>query len=224
MNEELQNQKYYQETFREIHAPQGLAERLRNMENVCKRKSNFVAKWVVVAVMAIVVLFVGSNGVAYATTGSTWVENLVGTIKLYGVEYDVEMEERQNTDGNVWYAGNVEPGNGDIATITYEQIGDTLYTVGVSMEFSHSLKVKDGRAYVIDIDTEIDVTEEVLEKGQATGTYEVNGYTKAYRVWKEGEYYRHEIKTLYDGEEEDIGANIGTLYEIFATPTPVPEP
>ena len=225
MNEEKQNKTYYKETFYEVHAPKALAERVKNMSELkSKKKTGVIAKGVAVAAMAAVVLFAGTNGVAYATTGSTWIETLVDTIKLYGVEYDVALEERQKTNGEIWYEGSVEAENGDVATVTYEQIGDTFYAVGVSTEFSHSLQVKDGRAYVTDIDTKIDVTDEVLENGQVTGTYEVNGYTKEYRVWMEGEYYHYEITTLYDGMEEDVWANTQNTVEIFVTPTQTPEP
>lgn len=225
MNEEKQNQEYYQETFREVHAPEGMTERLMNMEEgKNKKKAGSVAKWIAVAAVAAVVLFAGSNGIAYATIGSTWMETLVQRIKINGVEYDVELEERQKSDGEIYYAGSVELGNGDVSEVTYEQIDDVFFAIGVSMDYSHRLKVKDGRAYVTDIDIEIDVTDEILKNGQATGTYEVNGYTKEYRVWKEGGYYRHEIKTLYDGMEEDEWWNTGNRMEFFAAPTPTPAP
>lgn len=220
MNEEKQNQHFYQETFREVHAPQGMAERLMNMEEgKNKKNAGSVAKWIAVAAVAAVVLFAGSNGVAYATTGSTWVETMVQKIKINGVEYDVDMEERQKSNGDVYFVGSVELGNGDVSNVKYETLDDEFSTLMVSIEYSHSLRVKDGRAYVTDIDTEIDVTDEVLKNGQATGTYEVNGYTKEYRVWKDGEWYLHEIKTLYDGMEEDEWWN---NVEIFAAPTPTP--
>ena len=77
MNEEKQNREYYQETFREVHATIGMAERLMNMEEwKNKKKAGSVAKWIAIAAVAAVILFAGSNGVAYATTGSTWVEKL----------------------------------------------------------------------------------------------------------------------------------------------------
>ena len=225
MNEEKQNKTYYKETFCEVHAPKALAERVKNMcELKSEKKTGVMAKRLVLAAVAAVVLFAGTNSVAYATTGSTWIETLADTIKLYGVEYDVALEERQKTNGEIWYEGRVEAENGDVATVTYEQIGDTIYTVGVSTEFSHSLQVTDGRAYVTDIDIKIDVTDEVLENGQATGTYEVNGYTKEYRVWMEGEYYHFEITTIYEGMEEDGWTNTGNMVEIFVTPTPTPTP
>ena len=222
MNVEKQNREYYQETFREVHAPGGLAERLMNMEEgKNKKKAGSVAKWIAVAAVAAVVLFAGSNGIAYATTGSTWVETMVQRIKINGVEYDVDMEERQKSNGDVYYVGSVELGNGDVSNVKYETLDDEFSTLMVSIDHSHSLRVKDGRAYVTDINTEIDVTDEVLKNGQATGTYEVNGYTKEYRVWKDGEWYHHEIKTLYDGMEEDEWWN---NVEIFAAPTPTPAP
>ena len=77
MNEEKQNQQFYQETFREVHAPGGMTERLMNMEEgKNKKKAGSVARWIAIAALAAVILFAGSNGVAYATTGSTWVEKL----------------------------------------------------------------------------------------------------------------------------------------------------
>ena len=225
MNKEKQNQEYYQETFREVHAPGGMAERLRNMEEgKNKKKAGSVAKWIAVAAVAAVALFAGSNGIAYATTGSTWVEAMVQRIKINGVEYEVDMEERQKSNGDVYYVGSVELGNGDVSNVKYEMLDDEFSTLMVSIEYSHCLTVKDGRAYVTDINTEIDVTDEVLENGQATGTYEVNGYIKEYRVWKDGEYYHHEIRTLYDGMEEDEWWNTGNKIEVFADPTPTPKP
>ena len=222
MNVEKQNREYYQETFREVHAPGGMVERLMNMEEgKNKKKAGSAAKWIAIAAVAAVFLFAGSNGIAYATTGSTGVETMVQRIKINGVEYEVDMEERQKSNGDVYYVGSVEIGNGDVSNVKYETLDDEFSTLMVSIDYSHRLRVKDGRAYVTDINTEIDVTDEVLKNGQATGTYEVNGYTKEYRVWKDGEWYHHEIKTLYDGMEEEKWWN---NVEIFAAPTPTPEP
>lgn len=101
MNEEKQNQTYYQETFREVHAPQNLAERLRNMEAVKnKKKTNSVAKGFAVAAIAAVVLFAGSNVVAYATTGSTWVETVMEEFMRPGVDLIVEEDRVCIVDGD----------------------------------------------------------------------------------------------------------------------------
>lgn len=125
MNEEKQNQAYFQETFREVHAPQELAERLRNMEELKnKKKAGSVAKWIAVAAVAAVVLFAGSNGVAYATTGSTWVEKLF----TRDVELLVEDDRICIVDGDTVIDVTEDLANYGRATGRYE--GD-----GVVMEY-----------------------------------------------------------------------------------------
>ena len=225
MNEEKQNQTYFKEAFHEVHAPRRLAERVMNVEELKrKKKAGSAAKWLAVAAVAAVVLFAGSNVVAYATTGNTWVETLVYKITVGGAEYDVEMEAQQKQNGDIYYSGSIDHGNGDVSEVKYEKINDRLSSLSVSTEFSGYLKVRDDRAYIMDDGIEIDVTDEVLKNGQAVGTYEVNGFTKEYKVWKSGEYYHHEIKTIYDGMEEDEWWNFGQSVEFFADPTPTPQP
>lgn len=125
MNEEKQNQEYYQKTFREVHAPQELAERLRNMEEgKNKKKAGSVAKWIAVAAVAAVVLFAGSNGIAYATTGSTWVEKLF----TRDVELVVEDDRICIVDGDTVIDVTEDLNNFGRATGRYE--GD-----GVVMEY-----------------------------------------------------------------------------------------
>lgn len=126
MNEEKQNREYYQETFREVHAPQGMAERLMNMEEgKSKKKAGYAAKWIAVAAVAAVALFAGSNGIAYATTGSTWVEKLftkdvklvVEDNRIFIVDGDtvIDVTEELNQYGRA--AGKYQ---GDGVTMEYE--------------------------------------------------------------------------------------------------------
>ena len=73
MNEEKQNREYYQETFREVHAPGGMAERLMNMkEGKNKKKAGSVAKWIAVAAVAAVVFgpLGGESSVCLGTDGT----------------------------------------------------------------------------------------------------------------------------------------------------------
>ena len=231
MSEEKKNQEYYQETFREVHAPQGLAERLMNMEEVSKKKSSSVAKWVAVAAVAAVALFAGSNGVAYATTGSTWLETMIQRIQLDGVEYEVEMEGYQKNNGLMEYTGNIEHGNGDVTELKYEELGDGLYALGVHTIESAELSLIDNRIRLLDGDIEIDVTEELREKGVATGSYERNGYTKVYKITKEGHALHKYIVTV-EGSLEDAWKEIEKMeelskippFEVSADPTPTPAP
>ena len=56
-----------------------------------------------------------------------------------------------------------------------------------------------------------------------TGNYQINGYTKEYTVWKDGDYYNYEVKTIYDGMEDEWNGLDKGQTEVFyaATPTPV---
>ena len=75
----IQNQENYfenvQNTYDELHAPEGLRRKVMNMSEMNgKKKGMSVVKKLAVAAAIAAVLFAGSNGVAYAMTGSTWVE------------------------------------------------------------------------------------------------------------------------------------------------------
>ena len=171
MNEEKQNKMYYQETFHEVHAPQALAERIGNMNELKgKKKPGMIAKGLAVAAAAAVILFAGSNGIAYATTGSTLFELLQ---------------------------------QGPKAKIVLE----------------------DDRVYIVDGDIKIDVTEELQENGQATGTYEKDGKTKDYCVLNpDGQLVLTLDFRYYSETRDDNGLLL--LQEVFGlagTPTPTPE-
>ena len=169
MNEEKKNQEYFQETFREVHASQELAERLMNMEELKNRKkAGLVSKWLVVAAVAAVALFAGSNGVAYAMTGSTWVEKIF---------------------------------------------------TGPSAE----LVVKDDSVWIVDGDIVIDVTEELENSGQVSGTYETDECTKEYMVYIRNGQHHLDVKYHYEGTEEMDGLRpIQSGVVIAGTPTPAP--
>ena len=171
MNEEKQNRKFYQETFREVHAPQALAERIGNMNELKnKRRPGMIAKGLAVAAAAAVILFAGGNGIAYATTGSSLFELL-------------------------------QP------------------------ESKAKIVVEDDRVYVVDGDIKFDVTDELKEKGQASGTYEKDGRTKDYCVTNPDGQLVLLLDFQYSSDliDENGLALTGQLYILPGTPTPVPE-
>lgn len=170
MNEEKQNQQFYQETFREVHVPQGMAERLMNMEEgKNKKKAGSVAKWIAIAAVAAVVLFAGSNGVAYATTGSTWVEKL--------------------------FTRDVE------------------------------LLVEEDRICIVDGDTVIDVTEDLLNYGRATGRYEGDGVVMEYEVAYNLLNQPHlDVRYYYEDDNYDGTRVSQIVFGVAGTPTPTPAP
>lgn len=229
MSEDKLNQTYYKETFREVHAPQDLVERLMDMERLRnKKKAGSAVKWIAVAAVAAVCLFAGSNGVVYAMTGSTWVKTLVYKITLNGVEYDVDMESHQKEDGNMRYTGSVQHGNGDVTEVEYDEDG-RFSTATIHTKKSAGLSLTDGRIRIVDGDIEIDITEELNEKGMVSGSYERNGYTKVYKIIKQGEGIIPYIVTVENGMEEawkeikelEEASNTRTGGQI-AEPTPTP--
>lgn len=229
MSEDKRNQEYYKETFREVHAPQGLMERMMNMNELKnKKRTGSVTKRLAVAAAVAVFLFAGSNGIAYATTGSTWVETLVYKITLDGVEYDVDMEGSVGGNGYMQYAGSIQHDNGDVTEVKYKE-HEYGSVVDIHTKESAGISLKDGRVCIVDGDIKIDVTEELFEKLEVTGSYEVNACTKVYKITKDGDCIKSYIVTVKDDMEtawEEIAAleeeYLNKANRITITPSPAP--
>jgi len=234
MSGEEYNRELFKETFAEITAPEGLAEKVgRIAEGVEKSKKTVagcVMRRVVIAAAILVALFVGSNGIAYAMTGETWVETMMVRLKLDGIEYEVDLKEKQSGNGEKVYTGTVKEVDGDESHIQVYEDGQVMYFTTQSA----GLWFLNGKAYIRDEELEIDITDDLEEDGLATGTYEKNGFVKQYVVRKSGDNHRYWIETLYDGMPENDWVT-EWLWEDFsqeqiqgskveATPTPVPEP
>lgn len=124
------------------------------------------AKKLAVAAAVAAVLFAGSNGVAYAMTGSTWLETVVVKLNINGAWQEMEMEGEVLEDGTVQYSGTVE-------------VPDE------TTEFERTEVVEEnGNVYLVDGDVKIDITEDVAD-GTASGTYEKNGVAYQYEVKEE---------------------------------------
>lgn len=123
MNEDMKLKIEYKETFTGIHAPEALSRKVRNMSRLENKKvRGSLMKKVAIAAAIAGVLFVGGNGVAYAATGNSLVENVkilfngsswVAQIGDDGREdvitYTVIEEETQEPDGTVIDLSEEEP-------------------------------------------------------------------------------------------------------------------
>lgn len=234
MSGEEQNRGLYKETFEEIPVPEGLAEKVGRIpegEEKSKRTAaGSVMRKVAIAAAVLAVLFVGSNGIAYAMTGTTWMETLLFPLNLKGVEYEVDLTEGQAGEGEKVYTGIVKEADGDESHIRVYEDGQVIhFTIQ-----SAGLWLLNGKTYIRDEEIEIDITKDLEEDGLATGTYEKNGFEKQYVVRKSGENHRYWIETLYDGMPEndwvsewlweDFSDEKTQVLEVVATPTPMPEP
>lgn len=187
MNQEEKNKLYFQETFEEVHAPEGLCRKVKNMTKTeAKKLGMSVVKKLAVAAAIAAVLFAGSNGVAYAMTGSTWLETVVVHFNINGVAFDKELTGELNEDGTVTYSGVVEGEDGTTA-IFIDSDSECLeqeYYVGMdsTVEIDRQEVIEeDGRVYLADGDVKIDITDDIQD-GQASGTYEKKGLTYSYEI------------------------------------------
>lgn len=97
MNEDMKLKNDYKETFTDIHAPEALSRKVMNMSRTENKKIGLSMMKKVAVVAAVAgALFVGSNGVVYVATGSTWVEEVM--VLFDGSSWTVEMDDGERTD------------------------------------------------------------------------------------------------------------------------------
>lgn len=205
MNQDEKNKAYFQETFEEVHAPEGLCRKVKNMTKTeAKKMGMSMAKRFAVAAAIAAVLFAGSNGVAYAMTGSTWLETVVVHFNVNGASFDKELTGELNEDGTVTYSGVVEGEDGTTA-IFIDSDSEWLeqeYYVGMDSTVEidrQEILEENGRVYLTDGDLKIDITEDIQD-GQAVGTYEKNDMIYNYEIagsagcWEYSIYLQEEIE------------------------------
>ncbi|MBQ7863402.1 MAG: hypothetical protein IJ353_02925 [Lachnospiraceae bacterium] len=206
MNKEDKVKEYVQSTYDELHAPEGLRRKVMNMTEMKAKKTGMsVGKKLAMAAAIAAVLFAGSNGVAYAMTGSTWVENVVARISVNGVWQDVEMEGVVLEDGTVQYsttldvqdedsveivlvsdavdADSLKISAGDGAESSFPEIYINMDTT-TTADCNIGVVKEDDSVYFVDGDLKIDITEDIAD-GAASVRYEKNGETYQYEVKEE---------------------------------------
>ena len=206
MNKEDNLKKYVQNTYEELHAPEGLRRKVMNMTEMKAKKTGMsVGKKLAMAAAIAAVLFAGSNGVAYAMTGSTWVENVVARISVNGVWQDVEMEGVVLEDGTVQYsttldvqdedsveivlvsdaaeADSLKISAGDGAESSFPEIYINMDTT-TTVDCNIGVVKEDDSVYFVDDDIKIDITEDIAD-GAASVSYEKDGETYQYEVNEE---------------------------------------
>ena len=189
MQKEDKIKTYIQDSFREIHAPEDLRRKVMSMSEQ-KEKKNFAwAKKLAVAAAVALAVFAGSNCVAYAMTGSTWVRSIKTIFLVDGVKQEVELNYEVFADGttghhSVHHGTFDVPGNGSVAFVieSDQEIGEVPPTVYIETDskIPEGMKIvtEEDSVYLTDNDIKIDITEDIAD-GQADVSYEKDG--KAYR-------------------------------------------
>ena len=184
MQKEDKIKTYIQDSFREIHAPEDLRRKVMKMNE--RKEKNFAwAKKLAVAAAVALAVFAGSNCVAYAMTGNTWVESLKSKFVVDGVEQEVELYAEVTEDGNIVHYGTFEVQEGGSVVFVIEsdqEIGEVPPTVHIETDskIPEGMKIvtEEDSVYLTDNDIKIDITEDIAD-GQADVSYEKDG--KAYR-------------------------------------------
>ena len=190
MSKEDKLKEYVRNTYDELHAPEGLRRKVMNMNEFDTKKMGMsVVKKLAVAAAIAAVLFAGSNGVAYAMTGSTWLETMMARINVNGVWQDVELEGEVLEDGTIQYSTTLdvqeeEPVGMVIVTDSVPPEYVEIYTDSTVEPERTEIVVEDGIIYLMDGDVKIDITED-MEDGIATGSYEKNSMVYQYEVKEE---------------------------------------
>ena len=193
MKQDEKNKAYFQETFQEVHAPEGLGRKVKNMTKTEAKKRGMAAvKKLAVAAAIAAVLFAGSNGMAYAMTGSTWLETVMVKLYVNGVAYDMEMTGEELEDGTVQYSGTVEVPDGSSGSVVILTDADFVsqehyVAMDTTTEPERTEVVEEnGRTYLVAGELKLDITEDVAD-GQAAGNYEKDGVLYQYEVKKDAE-------------------------------------
>lgn len=184
MQKEDKIKTYIQDSFREIHAPEDLRRKVMKMNE--RKEKNFAwAKKLAVAAAVALAVFAGSNCVAYAMTGNTWVESLKSKFVVDGVEQEVELYAEVTEDGNIVHYGTFEvQEDGSVVFVieSDQEIGEVPPTVHIETDskIPEGMKIvtEEDSVYLTDNDIKIDITEDIAD-GQADVSYEKDG--KAYR-------------------------------------------
>ena len=183
MSGEEQNRSFYKQTFEEIPVPEGLAEKVgRIPEGKAKSRkgtARCVMRRVAIAAAILIALFAGSNGIAYAMTGETWVEKIIIRRNTDGIEYEMEAEVHQLKNGEIVYYGEYTTPDGKLhGAVDYDGEGPYIYFW--FEDEGAEIWSYDGKTYIWDGDMELDISEDFADDGHARGTYVVNGVFKKY--------------------------------------------
>ncbi len=191
MQKEDKIKTYIQDSFREIHAPEDLRRKVMNMSEYKEKKNLAWAKKLAVAAAVALAVFAGSNCVAYAMTGNTWVENVTTKLLVNCAEHETEFIGTVNEDGTVEYHGSFEtPDGSSVDVLIVDDLddhvpGENPPVFCIDTDFNvparSAIVKEDGKVYWVDKEIKIDLTEELAD-GETEISYEREGTTYRYII------------------------------------------
>lgn len=91
----MTNKNKYKQAFSVLHASDDIDLEVLMMKKEKNKKG--IIKKVGIAVAGFALLFVGSNGIAYAATGSTWVSKIINFTTANGSEVEIVQNENSTS-------------------------------------------------------------------------------------------------------------------------------
>lgn len=180
MNKEIKNKAYYQNTFDEVHASEDLLRKVRAMKNENGNKRMRKTVKLGYAAAAALLVLVSSNAIAYAATGSTWVEKVIVTIN--GQESEVEMRKSVDGNGNVTYEGTFGE---DAKEISMNLNGDddkpSVPDAKEDPITQAKVVTKADKVYLSVGEVSVDITEDIKDE-KCRGTFELDGVNYIYEI------------------------------------------
>lgn len=188
------NQIRYRAMMEEVHAPAELLGKVKGipMEKT-KKAPKLALRYATVAMAALIGTFAVSNGVCYAATGETWVEQVVVMVGGDPVEVTVKGTEPVvvsvhadgAAEGEVVYqtSATAEAGQGGAGAQGAYVVSELGAAEAGDGTAALVLEGADGRVYVsVAGGDPVDVTDALARDGAASGTCEVGGVPYAYQV------------------------------------------
>lgn len=177
----MKNDKYYKDVFDEIHVPEAVLGKVRDMkmekkEIRCKSKLRYAVSIAAAFVLCMVV----SNGIAYAATGSTWISKATWYINGEKTEKDVVWHQ----DGDNFY-GEISVENDDEVKVEHISGTSPDSTIDTGNDSVVELILEtDSDKVFLNVGNglkRIDITDDFAD-GECKGTVELDGASYNYEI------------------------------------------
>lgn len=196
----MSNQSRYRAMMGEVHASADLIGKVKGIPMEKTKKRGVALRLATATCAGLLGVFVVTNGVCYAVTGETWVDDVTVWVNGEPVEMDVQLTQNGDvTVGTVEYTvEDVDGAGGDVAVTMSAEGGDFSGTTYEIRDFAAEGTSASGAAGAMVLESDdghvllapgdgsevepIDITDQLAAKGAATGTYEAGGTTYVYQV------------------------------------------
>ena len=200
----MNNREFYKETMDEVHIPEAVLGKVRNMKTEQSRiKKRETLRYAVSVLAVLMICFAASNGICYAATGNTWVGKLTMYVNGEKVEQDITLYKDE--DGDVIH-GKIEAEEGadsleiilpeGASEAAYDEADNTISFGSGNTGKEYRLTSEEGKNYLVIGDNflKIDITEDFAD-GKCSGSFEWEGVTYQYEITGDMEEYDIDIQS-----------------------------